>query len=353
MKWLNLHQEGDIPLARSSHSISCIDNATQLLLWGGENEPRKPVTTDPSLYNIASGSWSTITAPGGPSLRVAHAAAAVNNKVYFHGGRTEIGEESTLGDFYSFDSATATWTEIFSQKDCSTSSPTNKMPMARNYHSACSVGTNIYIFGGCGGTLPEGGTRRLADLWRYDTVAGTWEELPSPEGCLGRGGPGFVALDGSLWVIGGFTGKESSDIHRFDLTTNTWENNISISPSSNDPNQAAFTARSVFGRGGHSSDCSVSGCGHAGHLLVFGGEIDPSDLGHAGAGQFSNTTYCLDPKTRTWHFVTTSSDNNEEYPGPRGWGASTELPGRGVVLSGGMDDRNQRLNDLYLLDYHI
>ena len=29
--------------------------------------------------------------------------------------------------------------------------------------------------------------------------------------------------------------------------------------------------------------------------VLFGGEIDPSDKGHAGAGQFSNDTYCYDP----------------------------------------------------------
>ena len=28
--------------------------------------------------------------------------------------------------------------------------------------------------------------------------------------------------------------------------------------------------------------------------VLFGGEVDPSDKGHAGAGQFSNDTYCYD-----------------------------------------------------------
>ncbi len=31
--------------------------------------------------------------------------------------------------------------------------------------------------------------------------------------------------------------------------------------------------------------------------VLFGGEVDPSDKGHAGAGQFSNDTYCYDPST--------------------------------------------------------
>ena len=29
--------------------------------------------------------------------------------------------------------------------------------------------------------------------------------------------------------------------------------------------------------------------------VLFGGEVDPSDKGHAGAGQLSNDTYCYDP----------------------------------------------------------
>lgn len=28
--------------------------------------------------------------------------------------------------------------------------------------------------------------------------------------------------------------------------------------------------------------------------VLFGGEVDPSDKGHAGAGQFSSSTFCLD-----------------------------------------------------------
>jgi hypothetical protein len=36
--------------------------------------------------------------------------------------------------------------------------------------------------------------------------------------------------------------------------------------------------------------------------VLFGGEVDPSDKGHAGAGQFSNDTYCYDPSKVSVHF---------------------------------------------------
>ncbi len=29
--------------------------------------------------------------------------------------------------------------------------------------------------------------------------------------------------------------------------------------------------------------------------VLFGGEVNPSDQGHAGAGQFCNDMYCYDP----------------------------------------------------------
>ena len=237
--------------------------------------------------------------------------------------------------------------------------PAGTCPPARNYHSATSDGDVVYIFGGCGGALPSGATKRLADLWRYDTRAGVWEELPTSDAIKGRGGPGFVALNGNLYVIGGFTGQEAADIHQFNVATNTWQQ---LTVENSNSLQPKFTPRSVFGRGGHS--CSSSGdsggtqCGHDGHILVFGGEIDPSDLGHAGAGQFSNSTFCLDPTAATgpkWHPIEIRGDGEEgeqQQPGPRGWGASTEIPGRGIIVSGGIDDDNVRLGDLYFLDYH-
>lgn len=38
--------------------------------------------------------------------------------------------------------------------------------------------------------------------------------------------------------------------------------------------------------------------------VLFGGEVDPSDKGHAGAGQFSNDTYSYEPSKV--HFLLTS-----------------------------------------------
>ena len=72
-------------------------------------------------------------------------------------------------------------------------------PPARSYHAMAAIGTRIYVFGGCG----EAG--RLSDLWECDTAHAPprWRQLPSSRAVRGRGGAGFCALDGALYVYGG------------------------------------------------------------------------------------------------------------------------------------------------------
>lgn len=48
-----------------------------------------------------------------------------------------------------------------------------------------SIGTNLYVFGGCG----EQG--RLNDLYKFDTLTLSWTDLPNSNLISGRGGPSF------------------------------------------------------------------------------------------------------------------------------------------------------------------
>ena len=104
------------------------------------------------------------------------------------------------------------------------------LPCPRSYHSmvAASSGT-LYVFGGC----PAAG--RLADLHQLDTKTGLWSQLPSGE-MEGRGGtPLALAQDGSsLYVVGGFAGREMADIHRFDIASKTWSREEQVVEDSRD-----------------------------------------------------------------------------------------------------------------------
>lgn len=143
-------------------------------------------------------------------------------------------------------------------------------------------------------------------------------------------------------MIGGFTGSEAADIHRFDLRTKQWEE-VAVASSGL---VAPFTGRSVFARAAHA--CDSAACDHSGHIILFGGEVDPSELGHAGAGHFTDTVYCMDPVTKEWHGVHAAAG---EGPGPLGWMASTSVP-EGMVVHGGINKNNERQGGMFLLDVH-
>lgn len=154
------------------------------------------------------------------------------------------------------------------------------------------------------------------------------------------------------------------------------------------------TGRSVFGAGVHScGQAHAAGgmCDHHGHIVTFGGEVDPSTQGHAGegtaclplaipcfvcvfsrlitrrrqqagvllpcptnvrhhacrpagAGGFSSELWCLDTASLRWHKLAA------EGPAPcaRGWFGSCLVDGA-LVVHGGVDVDNRRLDDLYTL----
>lgn len=68
----------------------------------------------------------------------------------------------------------------------------------------------------------------------------------------GRGGAGLVASsDGrSLFIVGGFAGYELNDVHRFDLTTRTWDCPACCSGEAG-ADHSQLPARSVFGISSH------------------------------------------------------------------------------------------------------
>jgi hypothetical protein len=96
-------------------------------------------------------------------------------------------------------------------------------------------------------------------------------------------------------------------------------------------------------------------------LPASGGEIDPSDKGHEGAGQFSGEAFCFSGSVLQgagaaqhehgqggWCRLQPGGD----APGPRGWFAAAALPDGSMVVHGGMNDANERLSDLYRLCLH-
>ncbi|GAB4817934.1 hypothetical protein N2152v2_004980 [Parachlorella kessleri] len=351
MRWVNLEQKGTPPVARSSHTITAVGD--KLVLWGGEHTPRVPIDSQVHVYDVAVSTWSQPAATGDvPAPRNAPAAAAIGSKVYYFGGRSGIDMgEGSLDELYAFDVATNRWSKVEPRGGV--------CPPRRSYHAMVSQGGKLYVFGGCG----EAG--RLNDLWEFDTASGTWSQLPTSAAIKGRGGCGFAAAAGALYVIGGFCGNELNDVHRFDLSTRQWDCGAASSTTTTTAASAgagsgattaagaaaasggaapaacgcrgtssALPARSVFAQATHG--CRQA-CPHGGHVVVFA------------AGDFSNDAFCFDSEqpVDSWHKLQPEGD----VPCPRGWLAATATPA-GVVIFGGNSNSNERLGDMYLLDMH-
>eukprot|EP00877_Chromochloris_zofingiensis_P006588 jgi/Chrzof1/2182/Cz11g05080.t1 len=326
MKWVTLLQQGLLPGPRSSHALTSVGGL--IYLFGGEVQPRIPVPNDVHSYDISEGVWTKLLTTGeAPSPRIACTAAAVGTHLYIYGGRTGVDMGEGADDhLWVLDTTTSHWSKV--------EAVSGSLPSPRSYHAMMAVGTNLYVFGGCG----EQG--RLNDLHTFDTLSKAWKQLPNNDCLLPRGGATLAtSADGSrIFVLGGFSGRELNDCHSFNTLKDSWECPLCCSTDSGLP------ARSVSGAAIH----TCSSCDHGGHIIMFGGEVDPSDKGHAGAGHFSSETFCLDVDKRKWHKL---DDSGSDAPTARGWFASTNVGGN-LVVHGGINEANERLADMYMLQLH-
>ncbi|KAL5540255.1 hypothetical protein UlMin_044495 [Ulmus minor] len=312
-KWVKLEQKGTAPGARSSHAIVVVGQ--KAYAFGGEFSPRVPVDNNLHVYDLDTMTWSIAEVTGDvPPPRVGVTMAAVGSTIYVFGGRDS--EHKELHELYSFDTCTNEWT-LLSNSDTG--------PLHRSYHSTTADDHHVYIFGGCGVA------GRLNDLWAYDVVSQKWIQFPSPGDKLkGRGGPGLVVAQGKIWVVYGFAGEETDDVHFFDPAQKEW---AQVETTGEKP-----SPRSVF---------STIGIGK--YIFIHGGEVDPSDLGHMGAGKFAGEVYALDTETLVWK-KWDDGPGSGEHPGPRGWCAFSSglLEGEvGLLVYGGNSPSNERLDDIF------
>ncbi|OAY32996.1 nitrile-specifier protein 5 [Manihot esculenta] len=318
-EWLKLDQNGAGPGARSSHAITLVGD--KAYAFGGEFTPRVPVDNNLYVFDLQTQTWSIPVVTGDiPPPRVGVTMAAVGKTIYVFGGRDATHKE--LNELYSFDTFSNKWT-LLSASDIG--------PPHRSYHSTTSDDRHVYIFGGCGVS------GRLNDLWAYDVVEEKWIKHPTAgENCKGRGGPGLVVAQGKIWVVYGFAGRETDDIHCFDPAEGKWEQ-VEIS-------REKPTARSVF---------STVGIGK--YIIIYGGEVDPSDLGHLGAGKFTGEVWALDTEALRWQRID-DAVGEANHPGARGWCAfgSGRLNGKeGLLVLGGNSPSNDRLDDIFFLSCRL
>uniref|UniRef100_A0A7S4W1K6 Uncharacterized protein n=1 Tax=Ditylum brightwellii TaxID=49249 RepID=A0A7S4W1K6_9STRA len=344
------------PCSRSSHGLSISPDGSRVFLYGGEHVARTPLEPSQSLWSCDcennEWSWRNLSAAIGssaPSPRVAHAQAIVNDRVYIFGGRSGISmNESPLNDLWALDTSDGVGNEKWvGPIEPSTSSSSDEPPEHRSFHKMISVGTDLYVFGGCGSS------GRLNDLHKFDTIHQTWSNLGKAHLLKGRGGANLIYLkDGHcLIVVAGFVGSESNDGQKFILSTEeeekgTWDDSLLEGLDNLRPRSVCISAS--FHHDDAATDDNVA--------LIFGGEVNPSELGHEGAGGFENDLILLDGKTGALK-ETIKAAEEKNWPEPRGWSDGTSIStadkGRSLYLFGGLtgDDQNpKRLDDFWCCD---
>jgi Kelch motif/Galactose oxidase, central domain len=349
-RWTRVVPTNQGPCARSSHGVSLVMGGRQgaekplphrLVVVGGENVARTPLDPSQSCWglDLSSLEWYPIDSSNVPP-RLAHAQAYVPSKseVFMFGGRSGVAmNEQAMNDVWKLDCSGPAGKERWSQVAAK-----GTPPDARSFHRMVTVGDQMYVFGGCGAS------GRLADLHSLDPATGTFASH-GKSALRGRGGPNLLPLAGGtrIGVVAGFAGEETSDGQVFDRAAGTWVNEDTSLTS----RLEGMRPRSV---------CVSASFPSAGISVIFGGEVNPSDRGHEGAGGFANDIVVLNEADGSLRFTVgapTADDSDTPWPCPRGWAASDSIDhgdGTGsLYVFGGLtgDDTNpKRLDDLWRLD---
>jgi dynein heavy chain len=208
---LKLDDRGqDQPCPRWQHSATKFDDSKIVVFGGFAADKKQPRLNDVWVLDTVNDSWSKVTAP-----KAECKISEVNDDV-----------------------SDTPWTKY--GKKCSP-------PCPRGSHSASLLGNFIVIFGGYGGT---GYMRRdFSDMYALCVKTWQWFQIePTGTPPKQRSGHKSVAVDGKLYIMGGWNAAEQfDDVHVLDTNTLTWSQPESAcGPENWGPKRWNFTALAAF-----------------------------------------------------------------------------------------------------------
>ena len=331
-----------------------------------------------------------------PPSRIAHAQAVYKNRyVYIFGGRSGVvnmdEQQQPMNDLWVLDTMTNssnnqkndkvnvnnkndnddhnyTWSPV--EVDIERS---DALPEPRSDHRMLCMADALYVFGG------YSTSGRLNDLYKFDIPQRTWHNLGSSTKIRGRDGMNMIPMSNQTQIamVGGYTGQQQmSDGHMYDISKEKWDR-VSLLRQLDGVRPRSVCVNASFTKNGIA--------------VIFGGQVNPADRGHVGAGSFCDDIVVLDEQlgfhvatipspqekihekkmsshqmtkpTYKWHDRDYVDDINVEkfqqpWPKERGWADADyyEDVDSGVgymYLFGGLsgtDAEPIRLNDLWKLE---
>nr|CAB3462259.1 unnamed protein product [Digitaria exilis] len=159
--WSLLEAKGDIPAARSGHTV--IRAGATLILFGGEDTKGKK-RHDLHMFDLKSSTWLQLNYKGaGPSPRSNHVAALYDDRILLiFGGHSK---SKTLNDLYSLDFETMVWSRVKTH---------GHHPSPRAGCSGALCGTKWYIAGGASKK------KRHVETWVFDILDSKWSVCVVP-----------------------------------------------------------------------------------------------------------------------------------------------------------------------------
>ena len=174
------------------------------------------------IYDVATNSWSQGTHL--PSPTSGAAAASYNGKIYIIGGA----QSTSTNAVYEYDPATDSYT---------TMAP---MPEAQSSMGAATIGSKIFVAGGFSSVH-----------YAYDPASNTWSSIAQPPITTGFMWAGVFALNGELWVEGGYDNTSrrgyppNQEVQIYNPDTNSWR----FGPAFNAPRTRSRAAGTINGKG--------------------------------------------------------------------------------------------------------
>jgi hypothetical protein len=168
------------------------------ILCGWRGQHNAPVyLSDVFVYETVSSLWSPVRTAGIPPVARAYAGAACHRgQLYMFGGCNGTLASNYRNDLMLLDLSTFCWTICV---------PSTSPPLGRAHHSMCAFGGRLFVFGGA--HLAGGKRTPLADLCVFDPGPRAWSAPADPAGPgpPARCGHGMCAAHGAVFVYGGAT----------------------------------------------------------------------------------------------------------------------------------------------------
>lgn len=140
--------------------------------------------------------------------------------------------------------------------------------------------------------------------------------------------------------MNGFDGKheQGGSLGVYDAQKHEWTSRSFVADGQGGPEARSVSALSPV---------EIDG---SARLVTLFGERESSNLGHAGAGKMlgDGDVWIYDLKSETWQEGKAAS---KSVPPARGWFDADVLEGAKIVVAGGLNEMNERLEDIWVLSF--